>query len=119
MTVNGDVGSSQTQPLTYQRFCDLVAKLEMDNQMLREKVFSLTETIMELKHATGLNTSQIKGFSNSFTSETAGLKSHLESIIEHLEGLDTIKVQQSEIATKHPSLILETEQKVQSWASLQ
>ena len=42
----------------------------------------------------------------------------MESIIEQFEGLDTIKVQQSEIVAKHSSLILETKQKVKSWASL-
>lgn len=42
----------------------------------------------------------------------------MESIIEQFEQLDTIKIQQSEMAAKHSSLISKTEQKVKSWASI-
>ncbi len=65
-----------------------------------------------------LNTSSIKRFLDTPISETTSLKSNVESIIEQLEGLDKIKEQQTEMATIHSSLIVDTEQKVKSWASL-
>ena len=112
-------GSAQGQhSITYQRLCDRLFKLESDNAQLREQVSSLAITISKLQCATSSNTTPFQCFSDTFACETAGLQANISSIISQLEGLDTIKEQQSVIPAKHSSLISDTEQKVKSWASL-
>ena len=113
----GDSGSGQ-RTLTYQRLCDKVTKLDVDNLYLKEQIISLNGTISELRTTTTSNLPLIQRFSDTFTSETTNLQANIHSIIEQLEGIDTIKEQQFVIAAKHSSLVSETEQKVKSWASL-
>ena len=85
--------SSQNQTLVYQRLCDRVFKLETDNTLLREWGAELTAKIANLKQSTESNTLSIQHFSDTFISETIGLKSSLEAITEQLEGLEKIKEQ--------------------------
>ena len=108
------LGSGQ-HPITYQRLCDRISKLESDNLLLKEQVASLSA---ELLTATTSISARFQSFSDTFTTNTAGLQTSIRSVISQLEELDSIKEQQASIAAKHSSLVSETELKVKSWASL-